>query len=213
MSKKNNIIEINGKRYDARSGVQLEHMGTPPTNMDIPEKLTKIPVQIHSAGQVITPTLDQTDQASNTIIKNKQSDSKLKTTRSINNRPKKPLQSSRTLMRQAVSKPLPSLKRQIKAQGPTDIAIKSRVLSAPFKVIYKTADMKRLKRAQLVSKSHLISRFNFSSQSPKAKDNKTLISPVVPTPINQTMQVISKSKHPKTTSELLHQVLRQTGRA
>ncbi len=67
---------------------------------------------------------------------------------------------SKTLMRQAVKRPAPGLKRTLKTQTRTDILAKVPAQQLAPKMSIQQIDEKRLRRAEHVNKSQLISRFS-----------------------------------------------------
>lgn len=140
MRKKNNIIEINGKRYDANTGELLPHHGTElavKTNAATkpPSKSagTKIPVK-HTSH----PT------------------AKRSKTHNISRSPAP----AHTLMRHAVRKPAPSLKRRIKVTGHTDSFAAQPALGIVSPALLRRPDKARLRHAHHIAKSRLISRFS-----------------------------------------------------
>lgn len=133
--KNNNIIEINGQRYDAKTGALL----TPSS----PKHGKAKPVQPVAAASQHTKPAMHTD-----VIRRPGK-------RPALHSPK----ASRTLMRQAVKKPDPSLKRHLKVQGHTDtLAQPPLAIVAPAHSVQQL-DAKRLQKASQVAKSRLISHF------------------------------------------------------
>ena len=74
--------------------------------------------------------------------------------------PKRPLQPGQTLMRRALAKPAPSLKRQTKVLVPNSASAAVTVANLTPKTSVAVVDDKKLQHAQTVSKSNLVSRFS-----------------------------------------------------
>lgn len=141
MSKKNNIIEINGQRYDARTGAPLSQHGHTP--------VTK-PITVHH-NDAKPPVATHKHTA------DRQPAKKLS---------RRPQQRSTTLMRRAVKKPPASLKRHVKAQGHTGTLVEEPAAPVVPKLSFGSPDPKRLQHASHIKKSRLITHFNFSQGHP-----------------------------------------------
>ncbi|HZL08336.1 MAG TPA: hypothetical protein VFC50_04035 [Candidatus Dormibacteraeota bacterium] len=137
MRKNNNTIEINGKLYDASTGALLNS----PTPK--PNKAEAQPPTRHEqpAPRTSKPALSNV--------------SRKPAKRSSSHAPS----SSRTLMRQAVKKPGSSLKRQHKAQGDTDALALRQLRKVIVKPSISRLDEQRLRHAEQIPKSRMISRF------------------------------------------------------
>jgi hypothetical protein len=153
---KSNIIEINGRRYDAHSGELLDaHVAM--TEPSRPANGAARPVQAqqpavkHASVQsaVTTQPVPATKPAAKTRVHDAVK------ARAQGRRP----QRSTTLMRSAVSKPGESLKRHAKAQSHVDALVdKPAARLRPKASVHRISD-KRLRHAQAISKSQSVSRF------------------------------------------------------
>ena len=179
VAKNNNIIEINGKRFDASTGAALSHN-------DISSQAPKNhPSKLSSA--VSKPTM--TD-----VVR--------KTGKHIPRHAQKP---AGTLMRHAVKKPSPSLKRIARAQGPADQALA------------KTGEEFTKKSAMAVSSETPSKHVKPSKNSLIRHFAPTPPTQISTTPIantgtlnNETPEIQSGSTQtkPKTSAELLDHALR-----
>lgn len=157
-----NIIELNGKRYDALSG---QFLGKSETSV-MKGRMSK-----HHSGKAIDGVL-RSPKAATTIKSEPPKPTSTPTTHSV---PKKQVmdvtrptphranarqpQRSQTLMRHVVHKPQPSLKRHVTAQTRTDIlARQPGVVIAP-KISYGSISQQRQAHAKHVTQSKLISKF------------------------------------------------------
>lgn len=151
MKKTNNIIKINGRHYDANTGDIL--------NVFEPVIISDIKPARHSRHSISVKALKANHpkpKLSNDVHR------VVKTVRS--HAP----QSSKTLMRGALKKPLPTHKHAFRSQGAIDMTLiypKNTVLT---KLSVNNIDDKRLKHATAIPKSKLISHFNshFSKEQP-----------------------------------------------
>jgi hypothetical protein len=185
VSKKNNIIEINGKRYDAATGAALSH----PPAAAAPAKpaAAKVAVSARPSGKAKPPQAHTR---------------KSSTPHNVSRAPAP----SSTLMRQAVKKPGPATKRRWRAYGDTDSLIGPPQLPVEFKLSVGQLDEQRLRHARRISKSRSISRFSAATMAANA--------PVVqatPRPAPQALQPAPATRHkrPKTTADVLEQAVRQ----
>ncbi|HET7059837.1 MAG TPA: hypothetical protein VFH99_00750 [Candidatus Saccharimonadales bacterium] len=140
MSKKSNIIEINGKRYDAHSGAPLDH---------VPTAINVRPIVVHhqaSETPPATPRHHATRPHAKPVHRHAP-------------------QRSTTLMRKAVRKPSANLKRHTKAQSHTGTLAKQPAAEVIPKLSFGTPNAGRLQRAVRVSKSKSITHFNFNRTS------------------------------------------------
>ncbi len=134
MGKNNNIIEINGQRYDIHTGFVVPSPGVKHDKVKPPVATSKIQVRVK-------PDIHD-----------------------IVRRPAKHVQAhtpgrAHTLMRNAVKRPGPDLK-QLKAYGPADIRVKQ---SLPALKVSKSAwslNTRRLQRAARIAKSQQINHFS-----------------------------------------------------
>ena len=153
MTKTNNIITINGKHYDAITGkpvsAPVKSAAHPPKNIDgfvrsnapTPQPKKVKPAQAHAATV--------TKAASKKAHATAQHASAHKT------------HPSKTLMRQAVTKPSKRLHiSELRALTPTDVlAPGSEGVAVMPKLSYATVDYRREGRAKRVKRSKLVSRF------------------------------------------------------
>jgi hypothetical protein len=183
MRKNNNIIEINGQRYDAITGAVLSHAGPS-------QSTTKpLPSAAHS------PRPAKPKPTMHDVVR-----------RSAKQHASHPPATAHTLMRQAVKKPRPSLKRQSRAQGHVDTPDKQPL----SRLSVGQLDAERLRHAKQIPKSRLISHFPAFTAGDTDR-------PAWPTkPVSQTPQLAppkpprhQAKRHPKTTSELLEQAVQQ----
>lgn len=160
MGKKQNIIEINGRRYDAHTGVALDHAGPA-----APSTVVK-PIAIkHTPSETVVKPVKRPDhhkvsrQAARPAARHKQ-------------------QHSKTLMRRAVHKPGASLKRHIKVQSDISALVEQPSLRIVPKLSFNIANPKRLELANKIKRSESIKHFNFNQQSYAAyKVNVTVKKP------------------------------------
>ena len=146
-NRKSNIIEINGKRYDARSGAPLDGViETPPAHQKASVSIAEaIPVRHahHSPGQ--------TTATSHKAVRHKAKSAH-------SHAPER----SKTLMRHTVQKPQATLKRRIKAHHTSDsLAARPAAMIAPKHSAAKI-DTQKLSHAGQIPKSQLVQRFSKS---------------------------------------------------
>jgi hypothetical protein len=168
--KNNNIIEINGQRYDATTGVALKR--SPPNN----------------AKPAVPGTIRQPAK------------------HSLSHKPA----ASSTLMRQAVQKPGPGLKRRFKAQGDTDSLARQALDSIVANASLRRLDIKRLQDAKKVAKSQFVSHFSATTATTAAASYMPPTTPPKPgasTPAVHTLA--GPAKRPKTTADLLERAVQQ----
>lgn len=144
-----NIIEINGKRYDVNSGATVGHpVRTPSAKPKTITVVTKLEPAQHKASDHAKPVKSAPQPRTHTGRQR------------TNNSPRHTTQHSKTLMRRAVKKPAPSLKRRIKVQGHTGTLVEQPSSQIVEKISISSFDPKRLQRASHVKKSNLIKHFN-----------------------------------------------------
>jgi hypothetical protein len=165
-----NIIELNGKQYDAVTGVML---GDAPGG----QSNRRANAAVHRGGRTIdgfvrtpkgvspTPTIvkPSAPKAAATAAKTKSQGRHLDLTRAP--RPIKPHKQERpkTLMRHVVSKPKTTMKPAIKTAAPSEIMAKpvsSIAKQLEKKMSVTQVNPRRLARARHVERSHHIHRFN-----------------------------------------------------
>lgn len=173
MSNKNSTIEINGKRYDADSGALLTPADAKSTE---PVKLAAKPAEVTAARPKAA------HQPRHAVH---------------HSAPHKP-EASKILMRQAVRRPGPSLKRQVKAHGHLGLQ-KAQVVAGPAR------QLQSLQHAKHVAQSPAISHFSpiVSSNpqptyvAPPTSQAMDFVpvrhQPVAPKPINRTEALLEKA--------------------
>lgn len=130
MRKNNNTIEINGQLYDARTGSLMTSAAANSGRPAAPQPST------HTATPAKPDVVRQPGK------------------RPSGRAPSPP----QTLMRHAVKKPSPSLKRQHKVQGQAALVPQTLDIVAPSPSLGRINE-KRLRRAKQIPRSHMISHF------------------------------------------------------
>lgn len=171
MSKNTNIININGKSYDAQTGNLL-------VGPDTKKHVVKT-VKVASAAAV---TRHPAKHAS-----------------------AHKAQGSKTLMRHAVRKPSDSLKRHLKVQSGQGGIAKHAAPGVISKASVYRVDDGRLKHAQKIAKSQLVTRFVPTSVNKTATHHAAQLAPQGARPIVSSH--VSPATKPKTTADLLQQAL------
>jgi hypothetical protein len=157
VTKKTNIIEINGKRYDALTGtVIVDSPATQPSKgtvdgiinrKDQSPKPEQKPLKSSAKSRTLTSVVTQPvmDIARSRTVHSKSAHSP---------------EPAKTLMRSAVHKPNPALKRTIKTQSATD-GTKALQPTATIqrKLSSKRIDPEKQQHANVTPKSKLVSRF------------------------------------------------------
>ncbi len=161
MGKKNNIIEINGKRYDAHTGAAIGHA-------PVTVKPASKPIAVHHHTD--TPAVKEPTVHHSTTT----------TRKTAKKLPSHAPQRSTTLMRKAVKKPSPSLKRHVKAIGHTSSLVDQPDAPVVPKLSFGNPDPKRLQHASHIKKSRLISHFNFNQSQPAYAVPVTVVTPSKP---------------------------------
>jgi hypothetical protein len=179
--KNNNIIEINGKRYDAHTGDVLPPHSPAAAKAKPPAKV----VAVHTASKPAP------HQVARTV-----------TPQHIARHPAP----SHTLMRQAVHKPTPGTKRHIKAYGHIDPLMAQPAQPIEPKKSASRLDEQRLKHAAQVSKSRLVRRFSegLTLAAPAALADQTLARPVSLAPASRPA---TAARQPRTTADLLERAI------
>ena len=167
MGKTNTIIELNGKRYDALTGALLP--GTKPAHHPA---IHHAKTSVHHSGKTVDGIVRRTAQpqpaapakaqtaptAAQAIPKAAAPIMDIK--RSTHHTPHRKTDRSHTLMRTAVKKPAPSLRRTVKTHAPrNDVLAKVPEHHVAAKLSVRHVDARRLKRAERIAKNKLVSRF------------------------------------------------------
>lgn len=157
MSQKSNIIEINGKRYDALSGQLLGDAGSAIVTAPAPRRSVGSSMDgfITKKSALVSPTLIPPQPVINKVVQQPSvSAAKLQQFADITRRSSgvsvthHKVTPSKTLMRHAVTKPAPSLKRHTKVQQRTDVLVKQPSITVKPKMSSYQLDPKRVKRAE-----------------------------------------------------------------
>jgi hypothetical protein len=135
VAKKENIIELNGKRYDAYSGVMLSDIRVTPRHTQ--------------AAGVHTPAAPK-PQAPKILDITRPTPHHVK-----HHAPKK----SATLMRHTVTKPSGSLKRNLKTHSHTHALVAQPSVKIVPKLSHPNVDVRRVKRAHHVPRSEMVRRY------------------------------------------------------
>jgi hypothetical protein len=182
MRKNNNIIEINGQRYDTATGATLS---------------SAEPSQ--STAKPLPPAAHSPRPAMHDVVR-----------QPVKPHASHPPAAAHTLMRQAVKKPLPSLKRQSRAQGHAGALARQPLSQLAIKKSAGQLDAERLRKAKQIPKSRLISHFPAFTAGDAGRP-AWLTAPVsqapqLPPPKPPRQQA---KRHPKTTAELLDQAVQR----
>jgi hypothetical protein len=181
VGKNNNIIEINGIRYDARTGAAISNSASSP------RKPATGPIK----PAVKRPTM-------NDVVRHPAKHS-----------PAHSQKPSETLMRRSVKKPATTPRKHSKATGHVDVlAIKPPSQLLTKKSVSRLND-KRVVKARKIPQSKLIQHFSpVTSDSNKfatIAPIPTTPAPLTPRPLAAPVKLVAK---PKTTAELLDHALR-----
>lgn len=166
----NNIIELNGKQYDAITGAFLgesQARTTPVSHAGLQHRGRAIDGVVRGAKQsqalaptVIKPSADAPKVAQPSMPSSaKRMDIKRAPKQIKAHQP----QRAKTLMRHAVSKPQTEMKTAIKTAGPTEMMAKPKSdLAKPLekKLSVSNVDPVRLARSRQVARSHHIRRYH-----------------------------------------------------
>ncbi len=152
MGKNNNIIEINGKRYNAATGALL----SPAPGQKTVALYTAKPAQ-HKPHGTTGPV--QKSKSMPPLTKPTMHDIVRRPAAShAHHKPS----DSQTLMRRGVQKPNPALKRRVKAQGATDTMADRSLPSITAKHSVQSVNEKRLQRAKRITQSQSVRHFSES---------------------------------------------------
>jgi hypothetical protein len=178
MRKNNNIIEINGHRYDVKTGERLSVGGS----------------SRHTASAM--PTVHASPHEAppkpRTVAR-----------QPAHHHKSHPPATSRTLMRQGVKKPALARQHRLRAQGHTDALVQTALPPVTPQQSVLQLDEKRWQHAKHVPKSRLISRF---SPATAATNNYVTPRPASHPPQTQ-HQPSQPPSHTKPTEKLLEQAL------
>lgn len=179
MRKNNNTIEINGKLYDARTGKLIEPAGS------------------HAAQPAAErPAVHSVKTAHHAVRHPAKSSSA--------HAPSPP----RTLMRHAVKKPGPGLKRQHKAQGQLDALTPQPSSEILLNAAVGRLDEKRLHHAKQIPRSRLISHFPSLTAAPRRSAEPPISLPRRPANHGNGRQPTApQPQRPAPTAELLNRAV------
>ena len=192
MAQKHNVIEINGRRYDASTGVPLDAGKT-----DHKAALT-------NASPVVTVPVRFVN-STNTTSHHPKTPANRSRAKNLKSHTPQPAQ---TLMRRAVSKPkLATRAVRLKAAGQLDSPPKG--VPVIVKPSVSRLDAARLHHANHIKRSHLITRFNRQQMLGGANfitaETSVMVSAVPTTPKPQPSK---KTGHrPRTTADVLEMAL------
>lgn len=181
MRKNNNIIEINGQRYDAKTGAVLSQAS--------PGQASAKPTAAAHHPQAAAPAVARRSSKQHS--------------------PHQPA-AAHTLMRQAVKKPQASLKRQVKAQGQIDALAERPLARLTTKKSIGQLDAERLRHAKQIHRSRLISHFPAFTAGDVIKV-RTALAPTeaINQASIPAKQPATHARRPKTTAELLDQAVQR----
>jgi hypothetical protein len=157
VSQKANIIEINGKRYDALSGQLLGDASSAIVTKPVARRSGGVSMDgfISQKSKTLTPaTTVVAPLVTSTVVQPSIPAAKLQPFADIAYRvpaasvPRHKTTPSKTLMRHAVSKPAPSFKRHAKVQQRADILVKQPSITVKPKFSSYQLDPKRVMRAK-----------------------------------------------------------------
>ncbi|HEY5442600.1 MAG TPA: hypothetical protein VIJ68_03615 [Candidatus Saccharimonadales bacterium] len=136
MQKHNSIIDINGRRYNAKTG------------------------QWVTSGKGNRVAILVTDEPAPLPAPEPPVKRRFTSRRAVHHQASHQPAASRALMRRAVKKPEPARQHRLKAQANTDTLARKALSKVMTKPSARRLDEKRLQHAKHVPKSHLISRFS-----------------------------------------------------
>jgi hypothetical protein len=193
--KNNNVIKLNGKRYDARTGAALWRVTEGEESLAPVKPLASIkkvrvqhssepPKNHHTTKHAAPHHLSRTPEPAS------------------------------TLMRQAVSKPTKDAKPRIKAYGHTDSLVEMPQYKLKPKQAAQHIDEQRLKHAHHVPKSRLVSRFSAAASTPRPVGATTITPSLTrlatpPLAPRQPHPETVRAKRSRTTADLLDRAVQQ----
>lgn len=172
----NTTIEINGKRYDARSGELLGDGTKPTVHHNVQRRGRAIDGMVKSTGAAIKPSaytagVNTNHQAVKTVATLSAKGGTVM--EPVARKRRKPataadrrLEKSKTLMRHAVKKPVIAKKTPIKTQSASEIAAAPvNALVPSLKKSAENVDERRMARAQRTGRSQHVRRFTTIQQN------------------------------------------------
>lgn len=171
MTKTNNLITINGKHFDARTGKAI---AAPAPGRGHPKNIDGI---VRSAAPAVQPTPVR-PAARPVVVAATQPKKAAKARTAPQHAATHKPHPSKTLMRQVVHKPATRLHiSELRAQAPTDILVPAVAIAVAPKLSYSVVDAKREARAKRVAKSKFISRFG-DAPAPRAAQPASVAAPI-----------------------------------
>ncbi|HVX24306.1 MAG TPA: hypothetical protein VG992_03115 [Candidatus Saccharimonadales bacterium] len=152
---KTNTIEINGRRYDARTGKPVAHKSAT-------EAAVAQPVTSHAP--VAKPTAKQVPVKHHAPVAKPKRQVTVHTVRSVAAPTARKPQATRTLVRRAVTKPTSSRPQQLRAQSHTDTLVSQPANQVVPKVSVEAVNERRLKHAKGTPRSGLIRHFSVNHE-------------------------------------------------
>ncbi len=167
MAKTNTFIELNGKRYNAHTGELVAGHSSAVsaaksnTTHAAPRAAKTMDGVVRAAKQPGTQPITHHSSAQPVVAPVKKtvtmSDVRRVGEHHVNHHKPAP---PKTLMRRAVKKPAPSLRRTVKAHAPrNDVLSKVPQYEMAAKLSVRHVDSRRLQRAERIAKNKLVSRF------------------------------------------------------
>jgi hypothetical protein len=214
VGKNNNIIEINGQRYDATTGVLLSaaagsaaatahapHIVHPTAKATAkPVTARPIPVRHHTPKPIAA-------QSAKSRPKHRVHDA---IKQAAKPGPSHKPQAAKTLMRSAVQKPATGFKRHTKAHGHTDSLVKQPSVQLQPKASVRRVDSKRLQLARQTPKSQAVQRFGKShgrAPEPPTELTKPVARPHTAPVHRRPAPEPRQHSKPQTTADLLERAL------
>lgn len=211
VNKNPNIVKINGRSYDTSSGEVVN------VTDEVPAKQQIVDVVARSSASKSFSKSSHSKTASKNVVHNV-TESKIPTQshhqsniQDIAQRPVKhlqshPTESSKTLMRNVVQKPVAGRKARLVSQSRVDVALHQQNSIISPKLLAANVDVKRLKRAKVVPKSQFISHYSVGQNESKQHDIP-MISLPPPTPPPRGTVRRSPVTRTETTNDMLDRAI------
>jgi hypothetical protein len=179
VAKKENYIELNGKRYDARSGAVLSGDAAHSRGHQSVDGMVR--PSAHAVHAPRTHVASRTRvEAPKPAVHKPVMDVRRPAAHKPAHKPAHHLthhtaKKSETLMRSAVHKPEPSIRRKAKATSHTHALVAQPKFQIIKKLSHPSVDKKRVKRSSLIARSEYIRRFANPTELPKPKAHAAAI--------------------------------------
>lgn len=187
VAQKSNVIEINGKRYDAVSGQLLGDAQARATVSTVKPMQTRsgsldgvTKSAVRAVAPAAKPRLAAAAPAKSEEVRVRPFSDFVRTPGQAVQRHK--AVKSQTLMRSSVSKPAPSLKRHTKAHQRTDVLVKQPSITVKPKLSSYQLDQKRVARAKQTPRHHEVARYTATQA---ALPSGVSVKPITPQPTRQ----------------------------